>query len=90
MDWDDWTDDEKLAALSRVLFPRGRETVMNADEIEAAGSQPRQLQLGAAALRQQPSKRRRSTAADFEVIADYQGVSVKRHTEGATAVAACM
>lgn len=81
--WDDWTEDEKLAALSRVLFPRGCETVANAEELlDCADNKPRQLQLGAAALQPQTSKRRRSTASDCEVIADYHGISVKRHTEG--------
>lgn len=82
--WDDWTHDEKLAALSSVLFPRGRETVANADELlDCRENKPRQLQLGAAAFQPQTSKRRRSAASDCEVIADYQGISVKRHTEGA-------
>eukprot|EP00892_Ulva_mutabilis_P004459 jgi/Ulvmu1/2385/UM130_0018.1 len=84
VDWNDWTDDEKLAALSRVLFPRGKEMVLNADELlEASANKPQQLQLRsrAPALQPQVSKRRRSTAGDCEVLADYAGISVKRNTE---------
>lgn len=56
---------------------------MNADELlDSREHKPTQVQLGSAAMRRQSSKRRRSTATDCEVVADFRGISVKRHTEG--------
>ena len=87
MDWNDWTDDEKFAALSRVLFPRGGEVVLNADDfLDIGPNKPQQLQLKSADQQPQAAKRRRSTNSDCEVLADYTGISVKRRNEGVAAM----
>lgn len=74
MDWSDWTEEEQLAALNRVLIARDRDVVMNAAEVKEALDKPERLQLPS---RAQPlPKRRRSQ--EFEVAATYNGITVKR------------
>jgi hypothetical protein len=77
VDWSTWTQEEKLAALSRVFIPRNRDVIMNLEEIEEILSKPDRIQLPSRAPATAP-KRRRSTASDFGVIASYNGIAVKR------------
>lgn len=76
VDWSDWTEEEQLAALNRVLIARDRNVVMNAEEIKDALDKPERLQLPSRA-RPVP-KRQWSQESEFEVVATCNGISVKR------------
>lgn len=76
VDWSDWTEEEQLAALNRVLIPRDRDVVMNAEELKEALEKPERLQLPSRA-RPLP-KRQRSQDSGFEVVASCNGITVKR------------
>jgi hypothetical protein len=77
VDWGLWKDDEKLAALSRVLLPRGDAVVMNAADLaDFSGPKPTTLQLPSKAPA--APKRLRSLKSDVEFFATYQGISAKR------------
>jgi hypothetical protein len=74
VDWSDWTEEEQLAALNRVLIVRDRDVVMNAEEMKEALEKPDRLQLPS---RSQP-KARQPQRQEFEVTATYNGIKVKR------------
>lgn len=76
VDWSDWTAEEQLAALNRVVIARNRDVVMNAEEIQEALDKPERMQLPSRA-RLLP-KRRRSLDSEFEIAATCNGITVKR------------
>lgn len=46
VDWQQWTEDERRAALSQVLIPRNREDILNHADFEDTGpNRPRQIAL---------------------------------------------
>jgi hypothetical protein len=73
VDWSDWTVDEQLAALNRVLIARNRNVVMNAAELEESLDKPERLQLPS----RTPPQPKQSPQREFEVVATYNGITVK-------------
>jgi hypothetical protein len=46
VDWQQWTEDERRAALSHVLLPRDRDEVLNGADLDDVGpNKPRQIAL---------------------------------------------
>lgn len=75
VDWSEWTEEEQLAALNKVLVARDRDVVMNAEELQEVLDKPQRLQLPS---RAQSMPKRRSQESTFEVMATYNGITVKR------------
>jgi hypothetical protein len=86
VDWEAWSEDERRAALSHVLLPRGRCALLNAADFEDHGpSKPRELDLGRAHASAQDASRsafgRRTLSLDAAVSLERRGCMKSVHGE---------